>query len=160
MGKRSDYISTMLWRLRKYTGALRTEVTGYERTPGLEEFKNVPSIQRMLSKLGSEKTKDPWVHRLFRYEQWLKQKGYFGSITEMLEDYKAAKDEERRYYHVDLVGEFLNTWKASKETKNSIVKVIRGFYQEEQGGPSAGEDSLQQGHAAGHARLGPAVRQA
>jgi hypothetical protein len=128
LGKRTEYVDSLLWRLRKHTGALRTEVVGYVRTPGLGEFRNVPSVQRMLSKLGSEKTKDPWVHRLFRYEQWLKQKGYFGSISEMLEDYKNAKNEERRYYHVDLIGEFLNSWKASRETKNSIVKVIRGFY--------------------------------
>ncbi|MGD0319753.1 MAG: tyrosine-type recombinase/integrase [Nitrososphaerales archaeon] len=128
VGKKEHYVVTMLWRLRKHTGALRTEVTGYERTPGLQEFRNVPSVQRMLSKLGSEKTKDPWVRRLFRYEQWLKQKGYFGSITEMLEDYRSAKNEDRRYHHINLVGEFLNSWRASRETKNSIVKVIRGFY--------------------------------
>jgi hypothetical protein len=128
LGKRDDYVVTMLWRLKKYTGALRIEVTGYERTPGLEEFKSVPSVQRMVSKLASEKTRDPWVRRLFRYEQWLKQRGYFGSITEMLEDYKNAKDEERRYYHIDLIGEFLNSWKATRETKNSIAKVIRGYY--------------------------------
>ena len=69
LGKKDCYVVTLLWRLRKHTGALRTEVTGYERTPGLEEFRNVPSVQRMLSKIGSEKTKDPWVRRLFRYEQ-------------------------------------------------------------------------------------------
>jgi len=128
MGKADHYVETILWRLKKYTGSLRIEVTGYERTPGLEEFKRVPGVQRMASKLASEKTRDPWVRRLFRYEQWLKEKGYFGSITELLEDYKNAKNEERRYRHIDIMGEFLNSWKASKETKNSIGKVIRGFY--------------------------------
>ena len=29
---------------------------------------------------------------------------------------------------MDLLGEFLNSWKASKGTKDSIVTVIRGFY--------------------------------
>ena len=128
LGKRTEYVDSLLWRLRKYTGALRTEVSGYVRTPGLEEFEMVPVVRRMLSKLGSEKTKDPWLHRLFRYEKWLKQRGYFGSVTELLDDYKGAKDQERRYYHVDLMGEFVNSWRVSRETKDSIVKVIRGFY--------------------------------
>ncbi len=87
LGKRTEYVDSLLWRLRKYTGALRTEVGGYVRTPGLEEFEMVPAVQRMLSKLGSEKTKDPWLHRLFRYEKWLKERGYFGSITDLLDDY-------------------------------------------------------------------------
>jgi hypothetical protein len=30
----------------------------------------------------------------------------------MLEDYKNAKDQEMRYYHVDLMAEFINSWKA------------------------------------------------
>lgn len=111
LGRPYRYVDSPLWRLNKYTGALRKETAGYFRTPGLEEFKNVPAVQRMLSKLASEKTRDPWLHRIFRYEKWLKEEGYFGSVTEALEDYKSA-DQERKYYHVDLVGEFVNSWKA------------------------------------------------
>src|SRR5712692_3015067 len=96
LGKRTEYVDSLLWRLRKYTGALRTEVSGYVRTPGLEEVEMVPVVGRMLSELGH--------------------------------DNKGAKEQERRYYHVDLMGEFGNSWKVSSETKDSIVKVIRGFY--------------------------------
>jgi hypothetical protein len=29
IGKKDHYVDTLLWRLKKYTGALRIEVTGY-----------------------------------------------------------------------------------------------------------------------------------
>src|SRR5207245_4878011 len=47
---------------------------------------------------------------------------------ELRDDNKGSNGQERRYYHVDLMGEFVNSWKVSRETKDSIVKVIRGFY--------------------------------
>jgi hypothetical protein len=128
LGKSKEYVVPLLFHLKKYCGALRTESTGFYRTPGLEEFAELPAVQKMLSKLGSEKTKGPWTRRLFHYEQWLKERGYFGSVTEMLQDYKNAKDEDRRYHHIDLVQEFLNSWKADRDTKDSILTVIRGFY--------------------------------
>jgi len=43
IGKTHHYVETLLWRLKKHTGSVRIEVTGYERTPGLEEFARVPS---------------------------------------------------------------------------------------------------------------------
>jgi len=57
MGKGDHYVETLLWRLKEYTGSLRIEVTGYERTPGLAEFARVPCVERMVSKLASEKTR-------------------------------------------------------------------------------------------------------
>jgi len=128
LGKSKEYTLPLLFHLKKYCGALRTETTGFIRTPGLEEFTRVPCVQKMLSKLGSEKTKGPWLRRLFRYERWLRSKGYFGSIEEALQDCKEARDSERRYYHVDLMQEFLNSWRADRDTKDSILTVIRGFY--------------------------------
>jgi hypothetical protein len=68
VGKKHEYVTSLLWRLRKYTGAVRSEVVGYVVTPGLEEFARTPCVVRMLSKLGSEKTKGPWLHRIFRYD--------------------------------------------------------------------------------------------
>ena len=128
LGKSREYVGPLLFHLKKYGGSLRTETTGFYRTPGLDEFKQVPAVQKMLSKLGSEKTKGPWTRRLFRYQQWLKERGYFGSITEALQDYKSAKDEDSRYRHVDLIQEYLNSWRADRDTKDSILTVIRGFY--------------------------------
>ena len=57
LGKSKEYTLPLLFHLRKYTGALRTEITGFTRTPGLEEFSRVPCVQLMLSKLGREKKK-------------------------------------------------------------------------------------------------------
>ncbi|MBI3859777.1 MAG: tyrosine-type recombinase/integrase [Thaumarchaeota archaeon] len=128
LGKSKEYVVPRLWILKRYTQSVRIEKSGFVRTPGLDEFRKVPSVQRMLGKLGSEKTKGPWTRRLFRYEQWLKQRGYFNSITEALEAYKKADTEDKKYFHVNLIQEFLNSWKADKDTKDSIVTVLRGFY--------------------------------
>ncbi|MDV3278729.1 MAG: hypothetical protein LYZ69_09760 [Nitrososphaerales archaeon] len=61
LGKSKEYVIPLLFHLKKYCEALRTESTGFFRTPGLEEFAQVPAVQKMLSKLGSEKTKGPWT---------------------------------------------------------------------------------------------------
>ena len=126
MGKADHYVETMLWRLKKYTVSLRIEVTGYEHA-GAGRVQE--GVERPEDGLEARQREDegPLGVQAVQVEQWLK-KGYFGSITELLEDYKNAKVEERRYYHIDIMGEFLNSWKASNETKNSIGKVIRGYY--------------------------------
>jgi integrase len=128
LGRPAHSVTPLLWNLRKYCGAVEFKKHGFIRIPGLEQFTRVPYVARMLDKLGSEKTKRPWLRRLFHYEQWLKQKKYFNSISELLEDFKQAKTEEAKYRHLDLLQEYVNSWKADKDTKDSVVTVIRGFY--------------------------------
>ncbi|MDG6920952.1 MAG: hypothetical protein JRN59_05425 [Nitrososphaerota archaeon] len=126
LGRPYDYISPLLFHL-KHFGALRYEPVGVERTDGLAAFAGVQCVRQMLSKLSSEKTKGPWLRRLFRYQEWLMGKGYFGSVTELLEDCKRA-GTEGKYRHVDLMQEYLNSFRGSVYYKDSIATIIRGFY--------------------------------
>jgi biotin operon repressor len=119
LGKSREYVSPLLFHLKRYGGALRTETAGFYRTSGLDELRQAPAVLKMLSKLGSEKTKGSWTRRVFRYEQWLKEKWYFGSITEALQDYEGANDKDARYRHVVLTQEYLNSWGADRDTKDS-----------------------------------------
>lgn len=121
-----EYVSPLLFHLKSF-GCLRHEAIEVERTNGLTTFAGVPCVKQMLSKLSSEKTKGPWLRRLFRYEEWLKGKGYFGGIAELLDDCKKA-DTEAKYRHVDLMQEYLNSFRGSVYYKDSIATIIRGFY--------------------------------
>jgi integrase len=126
LGRPYDYISPLLFHLKKF-GSLRYEPAGVERTDGLAAFAGVPCVRQMLSKLSSEKTKGPWLRRLFRYQEWLRGKGYFGSVTELLEDCRRA-ETEGKYRHVDLMQEYLNSFRGSVFYKDSITTIIKGFY--------------------------------
>lgn len=126
MGRPYDQVSPFLFHLKRLQ-SLRYEPAQVERTEGLGSFAEVPCIRQMLSKLSSEKTKGPWLRRLFRYQEWLKEKGYFGSVTELLEDCRRA-GTEGRYRHVDLMQEYLNSFRGSVFYKDSIATIIRGFY--------------------------------
>ena len=126
LGRPYDYISPLLFHLKKF-GSLRYEPAGVERTNGLAAFAGVPCVRQMLSKLSSEKTKGPWLRRLFRYQEWLIGKGYFGSVAEALEDCRRAATDGK-YRHVDLMQEYLNSFRGSLYYKDSIATIIRGFY--------------------------------
>ncbi|MDA4128264.1 MAG: hypothetical protein OK422_02175 [Thaumarchaeota archaeon] len=39
----------------------------------------MPCVVQMLYKLSSERTRGPWIRRLFRYQEWLIGEGYFGA---------------------------------------------------------------------------------
>ena len=127
LGRPYTHVASFVFHLKAW-GALRKEMSGYERTPGLEEFGKLPSIQKMLSKLSSEKTMGPWLRRLFRYQQWVVSKGYFESVEQMLESYRKARTEEKKYQHVDMITEYINSFKGDTDYKDSIVTIIRGFY--------------------------------
>jgi hypothetical protein len=128
LGRSEKDVGSWLWTLRKYTGCVDFVQEGYHRTPGLNEFEKVPYVARMISKAGSKKTWDPWLRRLFNYEKWLKANKHFADVTKLLDDYKKAKTQDRRYYHLDLLSEYVNSYKADKDTKNSVVKAIRAYY--------------------------------
>jgi len=36
-------------------------------------------VVRMPYRLSSERTRGPWIRRLFRYQEWLIGEGYFGA---------------------------------------------------------------------------------
>jgi site-specific recombinase XerD len=127
LGRPYPHIAPLLFHLRRFQ-AVRYDPVEVERMMGLAEFAKLPCVQQMLSKLSSEKTKGPWLRRLFRYQEWLQKKGYFESITDLLEDYRKARKEEKKYRHIDLIQEYLNSFKASFYYKDSIATIIRGFY--------------------------------
>ena len=64
------YISPLLFHLRNF-GSLTYEQVGCERINGLEGFSRMPCEVQMLSKLSSEKTRGPWLRRLFRHQEWV-----------------------------------------------------------------------------------------
>ena len=94
VGRSYSYISPLPFHLRNF-GALRYEPIGRERINGLEAFARMPCVRQVLSRLSSEKTKGPWLRRLFRYQEWLIGKGYFGSVAELPENCRAANTEGR-----------------------------------------------------------------
>ena len=42
------------------------------------DYEGMPCVVKMLYKPNSERTKGPWIRRLFRYREWLIGEGYFG----------------------------------------------------------------------------------
>jgi len=82
LGRSYYYISPLLLHLRNF-GSLRYEQVGCERINGLEAFSRMPCVRQMLSKLGSEKTRGPWLRRLFRYQEWLIGKDTSGLAREL-----------------------------------------------------------------------------
>ena len=96
-GKSYYYISPLLFHLRNI-GSLRYEQVGCERINGLEAFSRMPCVLQMLSKLSSEKTRGPWLRRLFRHQEWLIGKGYFGarSRAQFLATFRPLSSPEDR----------------------------------------------------------------
>ncbi len=127
IGKPYTQVAPLIFHLKRF-GALLKEMDRYERTPGLNEFAQLPSVQKMLSKLSSEKTKGPWLRRLFRYQEWVIKKGYFKSVEQMLGRYSKARTDAKRYQHVDMIQEYINSFKGDVDYKDSILTIIRGFY--------------------------------
>ncbi len=87
----------------------------------------MPCVVQMLYKLSSERTRGPWIRRLFRYHEWLRGKEYFESVAELLEDCKDA-GANGKYRHLDVMQEYLNSFRGSLYYKDSIATIIRGFY--------------------------------
>jgi len=92
----SAYILSYLFEIRKYSGAIDFEKEVMHRTAGLEEFQKNQYVQLLISKVGSEKTWEQWVRRDYNYVKWLKENGFFGSVTELILDYKKITDQDRR----------------------------------------------------------------
>jgi hypothetical protein len=95
LGKSYYYISPLLFLLRSF-GSLRSEQVGCERINALEAFSRMPCVVQMLSKLSREKNRGPWLRRLFRYQEWLIGKGYFGarSRTRFLATFRLLSSPE------------------------------------------------------------------
>jgi integrase len=128
LGRPVSQVTPFLWNLRKYCNALEVERTGFIRTPGLEEFLQISCVKKMLLKLGSKKTRAAWGRKLFKYQKWLASKKIFPDVEAMLDDFKNAKNEDGKYRHLDIMQEYLNSWKGDIETKDSVQTIIRGFY--------------------------------
>ena len=48
---------------------------------GTGDCEGMPCVGQMLYRLSSERTRRPWIRRLFRYQEWLIGEGYLGSLA-------------------------------------------------------------------------------
>lgn len=65
-----------------------------------------------------------YVYYFQKYLEWLKEKGYFNSAQELLEDCKKLSLEER-YKHLDLIIEYISSLNTgTNDRKNRFQAVI------------------------------------
>ncbi len=128
LGRPVSQVTPFLWNLREYCNALDVERSGFIRTPGFEEFLQISCVKKMLLKLGSKKTRAAWGRKLFKYQKWLATKKICPVVKALLYDYKNAKNEDGKYKHLDIMQEYVNSWKGDIETMDSVQTIIRGFY--------------------------------
>jgi hypothetical protein len=121
-------LSSFIYNLQRYCGAIEGRKDAFFRTPGLYEFSQHPYAKKLMAKTGSRKTSEPWLRRIFKYGKWLNEMGYYNSAVELLDDYKKITDQEKRYRHIDILQDYLNSFKGDKDYKDSILKGVRAYY--------------------------------
>ncbi|MGH2640034.1 MAG: hypothetical protein ACRDF4_12260, partial [Rhabdochlamydiaceae bacterium] len=127
VGRPYKNLSSFLFNLQRYCGAIEGRKNPFFRTQGLYEFSELPYAKKLMAKTGSRKTSEPWIRRIFKYGKWLNEQGYFDSAIELLDDYKKITDQEKRYRHIDILQDYLDSFKGDKDYKDSILKGVRAL---------------------------------
>jgi hypothetical protein len=93
----------------------------------LESFKiDEPCLRRWAEDLNPS-TARTYVFYLLRYVEWVKEKKYWSSAQEMLDDY-AKLDERAQYRHLDILRDYIKSKETGTNDKRNNLFAVRNFY--------------------------------
>lgn len=76
----------------------------------------------------SSSTAKNYVYYFLKYLEWVKEKGYWSSAKEMIEDYK-SRDLDDRYRHLDVLLEFIKSSNTGINDKKLRYCAVKNFYE-------------------------------
>ena len=95
---------------------------------GVESFKIDEEVVRRWAWDLKPSTAKTYVFYFLKFLEWCKEKGYWSSAEEMLENAKKA-DTETLYKHLDIILEYIKSCKTGFNDRRIRHQAIRNFYE-------------------------------